>query len=86
MALEGFDEFSAQNPPHTYSLIKDPDAKYSPLGENTTLTIQEEWPLRGLMSFPLDILHTPIVLSPDPEARYSPLGENTTLKTEEEWP
>ena len=31
------------------------------------------------MSYPLDTLHNPIVLSSDPEAKYSP--ENYTLNT-----
>ena len=55
----------------------DPDAKYSPFGENTTLETKLEWPVRVLIRSPLDTLHTPIVL--DPDAKYSPFGENTTL-------
>ena len=62
-------------------LSSDPDAKYSPFGENTTLETQPEWPVRVLIRSPLDTLHTPIVLSLDPDAKYSPFGENTTLKT-----
>ena len=62
-------------------LSQDPEAKYSPSGENTTLQTQLECPLRVLMSYPLYTLHTPIVLSEDPEAKYSPSAENTTLKT-----
>ena len=61
-------------------LSADPDAKYSPFGENTTLVTQSECPVRVLIRSPLDTLHTPIVLS-DPDAKYSPFGENTTLKT-----
>ena len=60
-------------------LSPDPDAKYSPFGENTTLFMYNECPLSVLIHSPLDILHTPIVLSPDPDAKYSPFGENTTL-------
>ena len=63
-------------------LSLDPDAKYSPFGENTTLHIEEEWPVSVLMSSPLGTLHTPIVLSQDPDAKYSPFGENTTLETQ----
>ena len=49
---------------HTLIVLSlDPDAKYSPSGENTTLNIVEEWPLRVLIRSPLDILHTLIVLS-----------------------
>ena len=59
-------------------LSSDPDAKYSPLGENTTLKTHSECPMRVLMSSPLDTLHTPIILSLDPDAKYSPFGENTT--------
>ena len=59
----------------------DPDAKYSPFGENTTLLTIDECPVRVLIRSPLDILHTPIVQSEDPDAKYSPFGENTTLKT-----
>ena len=62
-------------------LSSDPDAKYSPFGENTTLLTAPKCPLRVLVRFPLYILHTPIVLSPDPDAKYSPFGENTTLET-----
>ena len=60
-------------------LSLDPDAKYSPFGENTTLMTNYECPVRVLIRSPLDILHTPIVS--DPDAKYSPFGENTTLKT-----
>ena len=63
-------------------LSEDPDAKYSPFGEYTTLKTESECPLRVLIRSPLDTLHTPIVLSLDPDAKYSPFGENTTLKTE----
>ena len=38
------------------------------------------------MHYPLDILHTPIVLSSDPDAKNSPFGENATLLTAFEWP
>ena len=62
-------------------LSRDPDAKYYPFGENTTLKTQLECPVRVLIRSPLDTLHTPIVLSPDPDAKYSPFGENTTLVT-----
>ena len=41
----------------------DPDAKYSPFGENTTLQTSDKWPVRVFMRSPLDTLHTPIVLS-----------------------
>ena len=67
-------------------LSLDPDAKYSPSSENTTLKTVEEWPVRVLMRSPLDTLHTPIVLSRDPDAKYSPSGENTTLQTLSLWP
>ena len=53
-------------------LSEDPDAKYSPFGENATLLIQLEWPVKVLIRSPLDILHSPIVLSADPDAKYSP--------------
>ena len=39
----------------------DPDAKYSPLGENTTLVIGREAAKSVLMSSPVDTLHIPIV-------------------------
>ena len=65
---------------HTLIVLSlDPDAKYSPFGENTTLKTQPECPVRILMHSPLDTLHTLIVLSLDPDAKYSPFGENTTL-------
>ena len=57
----------------------DPEAKYSPLGENATLQTTEECPVRVLMRSPLDTFHTPIIKSPDADAKYSPFGENTTL-------
>ena len=62
-------------------LSVDPDAKYSPSAENTTLQTQEECSLRVFIRSPLDTLHTPIVLSSDPDPKYSPSAENTTLKT-----
>ena len=62
-------------------LSADPDAKYSPFGENTMLQIGNECPVRVLIRSPLDTLHTPIVQSEDPDAKYSPFGENTTLQT-----
>ena len=67
-------------------LSSDPDAKYSPFGENTTLKTEPECPMRVLMRSSLDTLHTPIVLLLDPDAKYSPFGENTTLHIEEECP
>ena len=62
-------------------LSVDPDAKYSPFDENTTLLTSEECPVSVLIRSPLDTFHTPIVLSQDPDAKYSPFGENTTLLT-----
>ena len=59
-----------------------PEAKYSPLGENTKVLTKPEYPLRVLMRSPLDTLHKPIVSSADPEAKYSPFGEKTTLNTQ----
>ena len=78
--------FFIRSPPDTlHTLIvlsSDPEAKYSPFGENTTLLTEDEWPV---MRSPLDTLHTPIVL--DPDAKYSPFGKNTTLlKYDDEWP
>ena len=67
-------------------LSADPDAKYSPSGENTTLLTWDEWPERVLMRTPFHTLHTLIVLSSDPDAKYSPFGENTTLLTLSKWP
>ena len=63
-------------------LLIDPNAKYYPFGENTTLKTDDEWPMRFLIRFPLDTLHTSIFLLTDPDAKYSPSGENTTLKTQ----
>ena len=72
---------------HTPIVISyDPEAKYSPLGENTTLETLLKWPLRVLMSFPLDTFHIAIVLSEYPDAKYCPFGEKTTLViTIQEW-
>ena len=67
-------------------IVSDPDAKYSPFGENTMPQTDDEWSVRILMHYPLDILHTPIVLSSDPDAKNSPFGENATLLTAFEWP
>ena len=67
-------------------LSKDPDARYSPSGENTTLFTEEECPMSLIIFSPLDILHKPIVLSQDPEAKYNPFGENSKLFTESKWP
>ena len=38
------------------------------------------------MRFPLDTLHTPIVLSLDPDTKYSPFFENTKVFTPKERP
>ena len=63
-------------------LSPDPEAKYYPSHENTTVLTISECPIKVLMRCQFDIFHTLIVLSQDPEAKYSPSGENTTLKTE----
>ena len=68
---------------HTPISLKDPEAKYSPFGENTTLKTLE-LPVRVLIRSPLDTLHTPIVS--DPDAKYSLFGENATLWTSHPWP
>ena len=71
---------------HTPTVLSsDPDAKYSPFGENTTLLTQSLWPVRVWMRSSLDTLHNPISLK-DPDAKYSPFGENTTLLTQSECP
>ena len=62
-------------------LSLDPDTKYFPSLENTTLCIHPEWPVKVFMSSPLDTLHKPIVLSREPDAKYSPSPENITLNT-----
>ena len=86
VTYECFDTFSARYPSHSDSLASaDPEAKYSPLGENTTLWTQCKCPMRILIRPPLDTFHTPIVLSEDPDAKYSPFGENATLLTTKEW-
>ena len=54
-------------------LSLDPDTKYSPFGENTTLVTNYERPVRVFIRSPLDTLHTPISLK-DPDAKYSPFG------------
>ena len=59
----------------------DPDAKYSPSPENTTLTTGSECPVRVFIRSPLDTFHNPIVASKDPDAKYSPFLENATLNT-----
>ena len=64
---------------------QDPEAKYSPSGENTTLLTTSSWPVRVLMCSLLDTLHTLIYIK-DPEAKNSPFGENATLHIVEEWP
>ena len=68
-----------------YILQLDPEAKYSPSGENTTLLTVDEKPMSVLMRFPLDTLHTPTVESKDPDPKCSPSGENTTLVTACQW-
>ena len=62
----------------------DPDAKYSPFGENATVFKEYERSVKFMMRSPLDTLHTPIVSVPN--AKYSPFGENATLQTENECP
>ena len=63
-------------------LSKDPDAKYSPFGENTKLKTILKSPVSVLIRSPLDTLH--ISIASDPDAKYSPFGENTTLLTQPE--
>ena len=41
----------------------DPDAKYSPFGENSTVFTKEESVVRVLRCYPLDTFHKIIVLS-----------------------
>ena len=63
---------------------QDPDAKYSPFGENAKLHTLSEFFLKVLMSSPLFKPHSLIVPVPDPDAKYSPLGENATLLWQKE--
>ena len=70
---------------HTPISLRDPDAKYSPFGENTMLQTSDESPVRVFIRSPLDTLHILIVLSSDPDAKYSPFGENTTFEFDNEW-
>ena len=67
-------------------MSSDPDAKYFPSPENTTIHIQLECPVRVLMRSPLDTIHNPIVKSIDSDAKYIPSSENTGLYTEAECP
>ena len=67
-------------------LSTDPDAKYSPFGEKTTLFTHSEWPVRVFICSPFDKFHILIVRSNDPDARYSPFGENTVVSIYEECP
>ena len=62
-------------------LSLDPDAKYSPSSENTTLDIPQECPMRVFICSPLDTFHNMIVKSIDPDAKYSPFVENVTFET-----
>ena len=55
-------------------LSADPDAIYSPLGENTILHTFYSCPVRDCMNSPLDTLNISIFL--DPKYKYSPFGEN----------
>ena len=69
---------------HKLISIKDPEAKISPKGENTTQFTSEECPVIVFIFYPVKTFQTPRVLSTDPEAKNSPLGENVTLFTQEE--
>ena len=40
--------------------FQDPEAKYSPFGENTTLFTELDCPIRVLTISPFDTLHIPI--------------------------
>ena len=62
-------------------LSQDPDAKYSPLGEKTTLSTDQKCPVRVFSSSLLITLHILIVRSIDPDAKFYPLGEKSKLKT-----
>ena len=59
----------------------DPDAKYSPSPENTTLYTPPECPMKLFIYSPLDTFHNTIVPYSDPDAKYSPFFENATLNT-----
>ena len=50
-------------------LSADPEAKFYPSGEKTTLNTPKECPIKFFISSPLYTLHRPIVLSADPEAK-----------------
>ena len=58
---------------------KEPDAKNSPRGENTTLQTYKEWPVKDFINSPLYTFHNPIDLSLDPDAKNYPFGEKDTL-------
>ena len=60
---------------------EDPEAKYSPFGENTILFTSERWLTIKLILSPLYTFHTLIILYLDADAKYSPLYENTTVFT-----
>ena len=62
-------------------LFMNPDAKYSPFGENTMLDNPVFLLLKILIHSPVDSFHRRIIPSLDLDAKYSPLGENTALKT-----
>ena len=66
-------------------LSDNPDAKYSPFGENTTLFTQLVCPVKILICYPLNTFHIPIFLY-DPDVKNSPFGENLTLFTQSECP
>ena len=69
-------DYTLQRP---IDLSLDPEAKYSPLGENTTLKTILACPRRVLIFFCEDTLHKIIVLFLDPDTKHFPHGENPTL-------
>ena len=68
---------------HNPIFLSNPNANHSPFGENAPLETQSEWPVRVLISSPLDTLHISIVQSENPDTKYSPFGENTKFETGE---
>ena len=66
---------------HTLIVLSlDPDTKYSPFGENTTVETVFEWPMSVLIRSSPDTLRTSISKK-YLDAKYSLFGENTTPKT-----
>ncbi len=64
----------------------EPEASDRPSGDQATLRIALECPVRVCRVCPVFVSQNRMVLSAAPEASICPLGDQATLRTKSEWP